>query len=67
MLQESVKFSIIIPVYNVAEYLGFKQNWSSWNTIFEDVYTLFENKEAHTLKTLKEKEARMEAAITVEG
>ena len=41
---------------NVATYLGFKENWSSWNTIFDNVYDLFENKNNHKIKELKEKE-----------
>ena len=41
---------------NVANYLGFKDNWHCWEYIFDDVYTLFEDKYNHKLKTLKEKE-----------
>ena len=41
---------------NVAEYLGFKNGWNKWDTIFDDVYSLFENPENHKIKTLKEKE-----------
>ena len=41
---------------NVANYLGLKENWNSWEFIFDDVYTFFDNKENHKLKTLKEKE-----------
>jgi methionyl-tRNA synthetase len=41
---------------NVANYLGFKQGWNSWDNIFEDVYSLFENPTCHKIKTLKEKE-----------
>ena len=41
---------------NVADYLGLKDNWSSWNFIFDDVYSVLKNKENHTIKFLKEKE-----------
>lgn len=41
---------------NVADYLGFKDGWNNWDYIFENVYTLFPDKNNHKLKTLKEKE-----------
>lgn len=41
---------------NVATYLGLNKNWHSWEHIFEDIYTLFDDKENHKLKTLREKE-----------
>ncbi len=41
---------------NVATYLGLKENWNSWEYIFDDVYSLLESKDNHKLKTLKEKE-----------
>jgi methionyl-tRNA synthetase len=41
---------------NVANYLGFKEDWSNWDNIFENVYTLFENPNNHKLKELKQKE-----------
>ena len=41
---------------NVANYLGLKENWSSWDYIFDDVYSVLKNKENHTIKFLKEKE-----------
>lgn len=41
---------------NVAEYIGLNENWHDWNYAFEDVYTFFDSKEGHKLKTLKEKE-----------
>ena len=40
----------------IDNYLGFKDTWHNWDYIFEDVYTLFEDKNNHKLKTLKEKE-----------
>lgn len=41
---------------NVAIYLGLKQNWNSWDNIFNDVYSLLENEKNHKVKFLKEKE-----------
>ncbi|MBR1987916.1 MAG: class I tRNA ligase family protein [Clostridia bacterium] len=49
---------------NVADYLGFKDNWSSWDYIFDDVYTFFEDKDNHKLKTLKQKEDFFRKHIT---
>jgi len=41
---------------NVASYLQFKDGWSSWEKIFDNVYDLFDDKFNHKIKELKEKE-----------
>ena len=41
---------------NVAEYLGLKGNWNSWDFIFDDIYSVLKNEKNHTIKFLKEKE-----------
>ncbi len=38
------------------EYLGLDESFWNWDTIFEDIYYFFEDKENHKVKTLEEKE-----------